>query len=226
MVTVLKHLKNRFEFVSAAEAVLTLLVKFPCTRPSTKSCDLKALTKDERDSMESPFISVWYLSIMDHLPCSRIRRRTSLQCKTENKTRGCQELFNVRDPIFDSGSYWRQGFGPQERCCGLILPTCCQLQSLQNGSSWVSNLSCMADTLVAELLELSEPQANPSTSLQEQRFLSPSAQPQHSLCSLFLPSPRTHLARVSDLMRMLKYVFFSCSVIISKTAGVKLKSDK
>lgn len=78
------HFKNKFECMSAAEAVLTLLVKFPCTRPSTKSCDLKALTKDERDSMERPFISVWYLSIMDHLPCSKIRRRTSLQCKKQN----------------------------------------------------------------------------------------------------------------------------------------------
>lgn len=78
------HFKNKFECMSAAEAVLTRLVKFPCTRPSTKSCDLKALTKDERDSMERPFISVWYLSIMDHLPCSKIRRRTSLQCKKQN----------------------------------------------------------------------------------------------------------------------------------------------
>lgn len=77
--------KNMLVRVSAAEAVLTLLVKFPCTRPSTKSCDLKALTNDERDSMERPFISVWYLSIMDHRPCSKIRRRTSLQCKEETK---------------------------------------------------------------------------------------------------------------------------------------------
>lgn len=110
--------QTRFQRVSAAEAVLTLLVKFPCTRPSTKSCDLKALTKDERDSMERPFISVWYLSIMDHLPCSKIRRRTSLQCKKENKTTGHQELFNVRDPVPDAGLHWRVGDHPQEHCCG------------------------------------------------------------------------------------------------------------
>lgn len=93
------HFKNKFECLSAAEAVLTLFVKFPCTRPSTKSCDLKALTKDERDSMERPFISVWYLSIMDHLPCSKIRRRTSLQHKKENKIKAVKSWLMYEIPF-------------------------------------------------------------------------------------------------------------------------------
>lgn len=226
------HFKIEFQCVPAAEAVLTLLVKFPCTRPSTKSCALKALTKDERDSMERPFISVWYLSIMDHLPCSKIRRRTSLQCTKENKTTGFQELFNVRDPISGSGLFWRREDGPREPGCGLILPPpqhpLLATGRFRTAATWLSSLTQRFDTLVAELLELSKPQATPGTSPHRHRepFRSSSAQPQRLRCSHFSPSPRTHLARVSGLMRMLKYVFFSCSVIISKTAGVKLKSDK
>lgn len=206
------HLKDKCECVSAAEAVLTLLVKFPCTRPSTKSCDLKALTKDERDSMERPFISVWYLSVMDHLPCSKMRRRTSLQCKKENTTAGCQELLSVRDAISDSGLYWRQG--------ALLWADCVLPQHLLLATGhFSSDLDVQSDPCVRPAVEL--PKLSYSTVISK-LF----SQPPHLLCSHFSPSPRTHLARVSGLMRMLKYVFFSCSVIISNTAGVKLKSDK
>lgn len=57
---------------------LTVLVTFPCTRPSTKSWDLNSLTKLSRDSRERPSIKARYLSIIDQRAYSRIKSRTSL----------------------------------------------------------------------------------------------------------------------------------------------------
>lgn len=139
--------------------------------------------------------------------------------RKENKTTSHQQLLNAGDPISDPGTYRRQGDGTQVHCHGLTLPclsTCCWLQV----ASEQQLPGCPVWPLTMEQISRSS----------EQWFLSSSTQP-HTYCeqllySHLLPSPRTHLARVSGLMRMLKYVFFNCSVIISKTAGVKLKSDK
>lgn len=69
---------------------LTVLVTFPCTRPSTKSWALNSLTKLSRDSRERPSIKARYLSIIDQREYSRIKSRTSLQ-RAEKKKSYCKK---------------------------------------------------------------------------------------------------------------------------------------
>ena len=144
--------------------------------------------------------------------CCALKSEDGHPCdkQKENKTTTShQELLNASDPTSDSGEalLWAHPALPQP----LLLQNCSYLQA------W-SEQSCLSS-------QGHEPPQNKPPPAQSSDFwalcstLTTAAQP-------LLPSPRTHLARVSGLIRILKYVFFSCSVIISKTAGVKLKSVK
>lgn len=76
-----KPFERRMKFTSPTHCKstsLTVLVTFPCTRPSTKSWDLKSLTKFSRESRERPSIKARYLSIIDQREYSRIKSLTSL----------------------------------------------------------------------------------------------------------------------------------------------------
>lgn len=140
-----------------------------------------------------------------------------------NKTTSHQELPNVSDPTSDSGAHSRWADSTQSTAVGSPCPASAPAAGcFRTAATCRPGLSLEFDILSSQSHELPWNKPPPA---QSSVFWAPCSTSTTAVLPPLL-SPRTHLARVSGLIRILKYLFFSCSVIISKTAGVKLKSVK